>query len=61
MKIPEILDIEIQNQGGTSNITVVTDEVPGNIYALDNIEGPYQSQPLFREVPGGKHTDLCKK
>lgn len=55
LEIPEILDIEIQNQGGTSNINVVTNNVPGTMYALDNIDGPYQSQSRFLEIPGGTH------
>lgn len=60
VKVPEILDIEVESLGATNNITVITNEAPGIVYALDNIKGPYQSQPLFRDVPGGKHVLFAK-
>ncbi|WP_170065292.1 T9SS type B sorting domain-containing protein [Salegentibacter salegens] len=53
---PEILELEIENQGETNQVTVLTNELSGLSFAMDNPDGPYQSNPTFRNVPGGTHT-----
>ncbi|MDT0687073.1 T9SS type B sorting domain-containing protein [Autumnicola psychrophila] len=53
----EISDIQVDNNGAVSNVTIVTTPDSSNLtFSLDNINGPYQSNPQFRNVPGGKHT-----
>ncbi|MGW1455392.1 T9SS type B sorting domain-containing protein [Salegentibacter agarivorans] len=53
---PEILDLEIENQGETNQVTVLTNDLSGLSFAMDNPDGPYQNSPTFRNVPGGTHT-----
>ncbi|MDT0644913.1 T9SS type B sorting domain-containing protein [Zunongwangia sp. F363] len=54
---PEITNIEVNNNGATSVVTVNTDlENAGLLYALDDENGSFQSTPVFRNVPGGTHT-----
>lgn len=57
---PEILEINIESNGADNEITVITNSEAGNLYALDNIDGPYQSSDIFRNVPGGPHIVYVK-
>lgn len=54
---PQISEIGIVNNGSENDLTIYTNsEVENTVYALDDINGPYQSNPVFRGVPGGQHT-----
>ncbi|WP_026915487.1 T9SS C-terminal target domain-containing protein [Christiangramia portivictoriae] len=54
---PQISEIGIVNNGNENDLTIYTNsEVENTVYALDDINGPYQSNPVFRSVPGGQHT-----
>jgi gliding motility-associated-like protein len=53
---PEILELEIENQGQNSNVTVLTNDVDGLSFSIDDPNGPYQESPTFRNVSGGSHT-----
>jgi len=58
---PQITEIRIQNNGAENEINISTNsEVQGTLYALDNIDGPYQSSNIFRNVPGGNHIIYVK-
>lgn len=59
---PEINQIQVENHGADNELNVVTNsEADENtVYAIDDINGPYQSSPVFREVPGGTHTIYVK-
>ena len=58
---PEIDQIEITNHGKDNELNIITNSSDDNVvYALDNRNGPYQSSPVFRGVPGGKHTVFVK-
>ena len=58
---PEITEINIKNSGSDNEITITTNSMDDTtLFALDNIGGPYQSNPVFREVPGGSHTIYVK-
>ncbi|TDN88741.1 gliding motility-associated-like protein [Salegentibacter sp. 24] len=53
---PEILGLEIDNQGQNSDVTLLTNDVEGLSFAIDNPNGQYQESPVFRNIPGGPHT-----
>jgi len=53
---PEILELEIVNHGENNNVTVITNDIEGLEFSIDNPAGPYQNSPTFRDVPGGTHT-----
>lgn len=57
---PEIIDIEVVNNGATSEITVIPSIVEGSLYAIDDINGPYQESPVFSNVTGGSHIIYLK-
>ena len=59
---PEINQIEVQNQGMDNELNIITNSTAeeNTVFALDNIDGPYQSSPIFRGVPGGLHTVYIK-
>ena len=58
---PEIIEINVENRGDENELNVLTSSSNENaIYAIDNINGPYQSSPVFRGVPGGQHTVYVK-
>lgn len=58
---PEISEIEISNNGSENDLLIFTNSTDEyTVYALDNINGPYQSNPEFRGVPGGQHTLYIK-
>lgn len=58
---PQISELEIQNHGITNEIYVhLEQEDPEALYALDDINGPYQSSPQFMDIPGGEHTIYTK-
>ncbi|MGY5850267.1 T9SS type B sorting domain-containing protein [Salegentibacter sp. F14] len=52
---PTIQGISIDNQGERSTLRVnYTSDTPAS-FSLDNIDGPFQQSPVFRNVPGGPH------
>jgi len=57
---PEILDVKIDGNGETSNISVITSSDQGNLYSLDDINGSYQTSSVFRDVFSGPHTIFVK-
>ena len=59
---PEINQIEVQNQGMDNELNIITNSTAeeNTVFALDNIDGPYQSSPIFSGVPGGLHTVYIK-
>lgn len=57
---PEIVDIQIQSNGETSDITVNTSLTEGTLYAVDNIDGPYQESNIFTNLLPGAHTVYVK-
>ncbi len=62
----EPLSVEVEvdfspSQGNTTNtVTIITTSSNGDTsgfeYALDDVNGPYQSSTVFRDVAGGMHT-----
>jgi gliding motility-associated-like protein len=57
---PEIIEIEMQSTGPLSELTVVVNSILPPLYALDNIDGPYQTEAVFRDVSSGEHTIFVK-
>lgn len=58
---PDIQDIQVENNGTSSEVTVIPTITDGSIlYAIDDISGTYQTSPVFRNVPGGTHTLFIK-
>lgn len=59
---PNITELKIENHGDTNTIEVIVDNTDiSNIYfALDDEYGPYQNNPVFKNVPGGHHTIYAK-
>lgn len=58
---PQITDIRIENHGEYNDIDIVTNSTDNDIlYSLDNKNGPFQTSPLFTNVPGGPHTVFVK-
>ena len=58
---PEITEIDVVNSGSDNELNIVTNDPDiSALFALDNINGPYQSSPVFRGVPGGTHTIYVK-
>lgn len=53
---PEILELEIENHGQNSSVTVLTNNIEGIEFSIDDPNGPYQNSPTFRNVSGGPHT-----
>lgn len=56
---PEITDIEIENHGGENTVTLIvspTDNTQNWEYSIDRKNGPYQTSPIFTNIPGGSHT-----
>lgn len=60
LSTPEITDINVESNGENSVITVLTNSNDGNLYALDNIDGPYQNSNIFRNIRGGSHIVYLK-
>ncbi|GGG25199.1 hypothetical protein GCM10011532_05690 [Christiangramia forsetii] len=61
IEAPEISEIEITNEGSNNTLNVLTNSIDQNtVFALDDIEGPYQSSPIFQNVPGGSHKIYIK-
>ncbi|SFN35313.1 T9SS type B sorting domain-containing protein [Salegentibacter flavus] len=63
---PSIQEIEIESQGDRSTLRVIyTSDTPTS-FSLDDMNGPFQDSPVFRNVPGGPHviyarnTDNCE-
>ena len=52
----KINNVEIQSNGEVSEITVITNNEEGILYALDNKDGPWQESPVFSNVSSGPHT-----
>ena len=58
---PQIIDVQVENNGISSDVTVITDAIDTQVYfSLDNMEGNYQNSPVFKNVPGGTHTVYIK-
>ncbi|RKS53478.1 gliding motility-associated-like protein [Gillisia mitskevichiae] len=58
---PIIQDVQIENNGVNSQVTVTSNITDVTVlYALDDINGPYQTDPVFRDVPGGTHIIYIK-
>ncbi len=51
-----ILDVQVESNGEISDITVITNNEEGTLYALDNMDGPWQDNPKFINVSPGPHT-----
>jgi len=61
IEAPEITEIAVVNNGRDNQVNVITNsETAGTVYALDDPGGPYQSSPIFRNIPGGMHTVYIK-
>lgn len=60
LTVPQITDINVESNGENSVITVFTNNNDENLYALDNIDGPYQDSNIFNNIPGGSHTVYLK-
>ena len=58
---PEIIDIQVENNGASSEITIIINSIDSQIsFSLDHIDGPYHNSPIFQEVPGGTHIVYAK-
>jgi len=53
---PEILELEIENHGQNSSVTVLTNNIEGIEFSIGDPNGPYQNSSTFRNVSGGPHT-----
>jgi len=61
IEAPQITEITVVNNGQDNEVNVITNsETSGIVYAIDDPGGPYQSSPLFRNIPGGMHTLYIK-
>ncbi|WP_372918406.1 T9SS type B sorting domain-containing protein, partial [Salegentibacter sp.] len=50
-----IKDVEVESRGDSSTLNVIYDSETPVSFSLDDINGPYQASPRFRDVPGGPH------
>lgn len=58
---PQIAEIFADNNGIYNNLEVtLVDEDQEALYSLDNMNGPYQNSPFFRDISGGEHTIYVK-
>lgn len=57
---PEITDVIINSEIESSSITVVAQENGETMYALDNINSEYQTDPFFENISYGPHTVYVK-
>lgn len=57
---PEILSIVMKSTGSSSDLTVEVNSTLPPLFALDDITGPYQTEPIFTNVPSGEHTVFVK-
>ncbi|WP_081211466.1 T9SS type B sorting domain-containing protein [Salegentibacter sediminis] len=57
---PSIQDIEIESQGNSSTLRVIYASNTPVSFSLDDINGPFQASPVFRDVPGGPHVVYAK-
>ena len=53
---PEIVALEIENHGQNNTVSLVTNNIEGLEFSIDDPNGPYQTAPIFRNVSGGEHT-----
>lgn len=58
--IATITDIEVTDASSNNTITVFVSGEGNYVYALDDIEGPYQESNLFENVSYGLHTVYVK-
>lgn len=60
LQSPEIVNIEMVSNGILSdiNVEVISESTP--MFALDNIDGPYQDSATFTDVSPGLHTIFLK-
>lgn len=57
---PVIMDVEIKSNGENNEVTIIASLTEGTLYALDNIDGPYQEDPVFRNITPGPHMVYVK-
>tara|TARA_R100001369_G_scaffold20091_1_gene36544 strand:- start:16662 stop:19373 length:2712 start_codon:yes stop_codon:yes gene_type:complete len=60
LQSPEILNIAMDSNGALSDLTVEFSSESVPMFAIDNIEGPYQDSPIFKDIPSGQHTIFVK-
>ena len=60
LQSPEIVNIAMDSNGALSDLTVEVISESTPVFAIDNIDGPYQESAVFTNISSGLHTIFVK-